>query len=799
MSEKKDVSVIIKALDETVPGFKSARHHVGEFASETKKLLAEAFAGFTVFEFFKTAIEKSTEAEQSYAQLANTLGNVGVSYEKNRGEIEETIKALQKVANVRSDEAIKGFNTLVQRSGDYRASLKNIVLVADLAKSKHLEFNESAELIGRVMGGNTRVLKQFGIVTKDAHEGLKLLAERIGGAAAADMATFGGQVESAKIKFFNLAEAVGDVITNNAALGGGLAGVGSWFERVTKYVDENATSIGFWFTAIVASSRETVRSFVDVGKAAFHLGETIGAVAMAAKAWLTGDSDGYEQWKLIAKEASNEVGDSLHDIVLSHDRLTDAIAAAAQRKEELEKTSEARLAANRARNAAERAKKAQDEADKLQAVADKITDKQIATDAKVLLLKGASYGQERALALTALAAIEAKATAELKGLEKTTGHLERKLTLSAQLEAIQKAREAPGLAENAAADKEISQSGKILMLKGQEYDQARAGARQRLADMESAAKMELVFLAAQTQTQESAAKTIELQERLKRIQTEQKAPQTADRAEADKMTSDLLRVAGARDAFFAKDRAEAQQHLAVLLAADRAELRALQETNAELDRQAHLKARIREIQHALGQDEAHGFAEALNKALEQNGNRFRDASGAMRDFGTVLGETVQGPLLQFGESTAAAFGAMIVGSQTAGDAFRRAMLTAVASVAKVEGDFFVARALGGAAKGVGGNPLGFAEQAKYLLAAAAMYAVAGGASALATGGGGGSGSSPYGNLSTSNQNQGPITLVLNGKTSLFDLGDPKTLDEFQALLEKLGNNRQVIVLPMWGS
>jgi hypothetical protein len=368
VSGKKDVNVVINALDETVPGFKSARHHVQEFASEAKTLIAEAFVGFTIVEFFKGAIEKATEAEQSYAQLSNTLANVGVSYEHNRGQIEETIKSLQQVANVRTDDAIKGFNTLVQRSGDYKGSLDQMVLTADLAKAKHLEFNEAAELVGRVMGGNTRVLRQFGIVTKDAHDGLKQLRERIGGAAAADMATFGGQVEATKIKFYNLLEAVGDVITGNSKLGNGMSAVREGLESLTQYIEANKGTIGFWFTVIVAGVKELTSAFADVVRAAFYFGEAIGYAALAIQHAFSPEKQMEDLAHL--KDAWHGLNKALsHDLVAAYERVGGAAATASEREaegvqrtqaqlDEAARNNKARLAERAAAEEAARQKKA---------------------------------------------------------------------------------------------------------------------------------------------------------------------------------------------------------------------------------------------------------------------------------------------------------------------------------------------------------------------------------------------------------------------------------------------------------
>jgi hypothetical protein len=448
----KNVNVIIKALDETLPGFKSARHNVSEFAGETKKLLAEAFVGFSVFEFFKTAIEEATKAEDSMVQLSNTLANVGVNYEDQQKRVGAAVAELQKHANVQNDDALKGLNVLIQKSGDYEGSLKNMVLVADVAKSKHLEYADAAELVGRVMGGNTKVLKQFGIVTKDAADGIQQLKERLHGAAEADFKTFGGQVAATKIAFQDMAEAIGDVITGNSNLQGVLASVRDGMKDIAKWADTNKNAIGFWFTVLVAGAKEGVIALVDVGKAGFRFGESLGAIGMMIKARLTGDTDGYNQWKAIARNAAEEVGESLADIVKGHDRLSDAIDQASQKEAEGIKRTGAELAANAAKNQqrlADRAAAAQAARDKEAKAEEDARNKAIDTQLKQF---GAASQlrdfRDRSIRETAIAGLnlmESLARRELAGMEHTNATLGRRLVLEARLKGILDEKKKAGL------------------------------------------------------------------------------------------------------------------------------------------------------------------------------------------------------------------------------------------------------------------------------------------------------------------------------------------------------------------
>lgn len=700
MSGKKEVSVIISALDNTLPGFKSARHQVQDFASEAKALVAEAFAGFTIFEFFKTAVEKATEAEQSYVQLSNTLANVGVSYEHNRGQIEQTIVSLQKVANVRSDDAIKGFNTLVQRSGDYNGSLKNMVLTADLAKAKHLEFDDAAELVGRVMGGNTRVLKQFGIVTKDSTEGLRLLQERVGGAAAADMATWGGQIEATWIKLLNMAEAVGDIITGSSTLGGSLGDLREIIGNVTDYIETNRADFVFWFNIIIAGAKEAVRAVVDLGKAAFFAGETIGNGYLQTKALLSGNMDDFRKYGEVGTAAFNKMVAAINDIGGAQDRLTTAIASATERQEAIVMQSAARLKANALRNAAELAAARQAAADKRAKERQKVEDE-----------------KERAKKKA-----DDKITANIRGAGERG--------------------KAPGQREAALEYLKFLQDGVEFQLKGQH----------------------------------TLEETNVLEKRRNDILKERKELHDASLTSGERLDRQ-------------GDRPAEQSDIAGILGNDKGDFA---KTIADMKIAARNGTFI---DH--GKDPQLSFMDALRAKWDAHKKQVEETGEAYKSFGQQLAETVSGPIAQFGESTAIAMGAMVVGSKNAGAAFKSSILQALSGVAKAEGDYFIGKAIAATGDAALGNPFAIFAHSQYLLAAGAMYALSGAASAGASsaGTGGGGASSQSSAVSTSNSlasgaSGGPVKVYLPAKKFMLDVGDSSERQMFVDFLKSLVGSRE---------
>ena len=125
-------------------------------------------------------------------------------------------------------------------------------------------------------------------------------------------------------------------------------------------------------------------------------------------------------------------------------------------------------------------------------------------------------------------------------------------------------------------------------------------------------------------------------------------------------------------------------------------------------------------------------------------DRILGADTRMRKFSDVVAELAVALFDAFGDAVTNAFAAIVTGSESAGAAFKKAMLSAIAAVAKSEGMRALAKA-GEAVAQAFLNPTiagaSLAAAARYAAAATAYFAVAGVAQGGSQGGGGGAGGS----------------------------------------------------------
>lgn len=208
--------------------------------------LAGAFALDRLAAFGADSVRIATEAAAGFARLTQRLDSVGVSMEAQRGRIEGIAEAIQNSTRFDDDAVFGALDRLVLLTRNYEASLARLPLVADVAAGGQMSMAEAADVVGKVMTGQTRVLRQFGISTKDASEGLRLLGERMRGAAVADAQTLGGQVAQLRNAWDNFKESIGAALIE---AGGGtsiLQTLTAVVKQATDWVNNNTSTLVTW-------------------------------------------------------------------------------------------------------------------------------------------------------------------------------------------------------------------------------------------------------------------------------------------------------------------------------------------------------------------------------------------------------------------------------------------------------------------------------------------------------------------------------------------------------------------------
>ena len=176
----------------------------------------------------------------------------------------------------------------------------------------------------------------------------------------------------------------------------------------------------------------------------------------------------------------------------------------------------------------------------------------------------------------------------------------------------------------------------------------------------------------------------------------------------------------------------------------------------------------------------------------------RDLQELVTGFGTLESmfagsalDAVQG----FGGAISDAFQAGVDGSIGMAEAFTDAMLAAISTISSQWADFYFAKAAAALGEGFLGTPGGFAAAAKFALAGAAFSALAGITAGIASGGGGIGGSAASSlrqGRDLFGDNQGTLTLILEGDETILDHNNPRAVDRFARMMERASGRRVVV-------
>lgn len=190
----------------------------------------------------KSSVDAAIAAEKSQANLRSALKNVGSDTPKVRGQIDTMVSSLTNLGGWDDEDLQDAFADLTRTTGDAGKAMKGMGMVSDLARAKNIPLSKAAQIVGRVMNGNTGILKRYGINLKKgatAQEALAAMQKKFGGAAKAYGDTTQGSIDKAKVAFGNLQEAVGQQLLPVIA-----AGAAKMAELLNKYGPIVAEKLG---------------------------------------------------------------------------------------------------------------------------------------------------------------------------------------------------------------------------------------------------------------------------------------------------------------------------------------------------------------------------------------------------------------------------------------------------------------------------------------------------------------------------------------------------------------------------
>lgn len=161
------------------------------------------------------SIKAALEGEAAHARLVTAITNAGAKYDDYGDKVEDANKRLADFG-FENDDVESSLATLTNATKNPAKALRDMTLVADIARGRNISLAASTAILTKVETGHVGLLSKLGIQTKDAagktidqETAVRRLGEMYGGAAARNAETFSGKVEALKAKLKNTEEQIG--------------------------------------------------------------------------------------------------------------------------------------------------------------------------------------------------------------------------------------------------------------------------------------------------------------------------------------------------------------------------------------------------------------------------------------------------------------------------------------------------------------------------------------------------------------------------------------------------------------
>jgi len=209
-----DARSLERALRKSERDTRTFSSRIGRAAKVTG-VAAGAALGTGIAVGLQRSVDAAIEAQKVLGQTRVAVRNAGQSWGAFQGQIEASTKALSNLAAVDDEDLLTSFSTLVRVTGDVNRALELNATVADLARARNMDLQSAALLVSKVAGGNTSILRRYGIqVDKNASsvQALEMLHRRFAGSAAAYGRSAAGAQERFNVALQNMEEAIGTAL-----------------------------------------------------------------------------------------------------------------------------------------------------------------------------------------------------------------------------------------------------------------------------------------------------------------------------------------------------------------------------------------------------------------------------------------------------------------------------------------------------------------------------------------------------------------------------------------------------------
>jgi len=204
----------------------------GTKTGEVFSLMGKHFLAFTaaaggiagVTSLLKSFVTEAAEAEQIENRLRFALEGLGYAWAELKPHVDKYAQSVQEMTRFSDEEARKALTDMLLYTRDFAKAQDGARLAMDMSVRTGQDLGSTTRYIGMAMNGNVEILGRFipelrelddklgknATAADKAAYALKILQDKFGGTAQADMDTYAGKVKAFENSWSDLKETLGN-------------------------------------------------------------------------------------------------------------------------------------------------------------------------------------------------------------------------------------------------------------------------------------------------------------------------------------------------------------------------------------------------------------------------------------------------------------------------------------------------------------------------------------------------------------------------------------------------------------
>jgi len=213
MANEKELTILLKIKDEASKALKDFDSNFGSLTNTLKYVGAGlAIVGGAAATFGVLSVKAAAEAQAEMAKFNTLIKNSKNPTDELKNKILEVANATVKLG-FDDEETALSIARFYQRTSDLTQAMNLNNIAMDLSRDKNMSLTQAQTLVGLVLSGNGRALKQYGIDLKESATPMEAIIElqgKLKGSSEAYAKTYKGQMEILNMEFTNFKEIIGE-------------------------------------------------------------------------------------------------------------------------------------------------------------------------------------------------------------------------------------------------------------------------------------------------------------------------------------------------------------------------------------------------------------------------------------------------------------------------------------------------------------------------------------------------------------------------------------------------------------